>query len=134
MDYAAFVQAAGRGQPPPIALLHGPDAQLLDDALRAATRGLFRDPSETVLGREVFEGAEVAVDDVVRAASTLPFMTAMRLVVVRRCQALPVKEAEALAAYGRDPNPSTCLLLLADESLAASRDRREHWLLGAVPA
>ena len=134
MDYAAFVQAAGRGQPPPIALLHGPDPQLLDDALAAATRGLFREAGEAALGREVFEGSEVAVDEVVRAASTLPFMTAMRLVAVRRCQALPAKGADALAAYARDPNPSTALLLLADESLGASRDRRDHWLLGAVPA
>jgi DNA polymerase-3 subunit delta len=134
MDYAAFLQAAGRGQPPPIALLHGPDSQLLDDALAAATRGLFREAGEAALGREVFEGGEVAVDDVVRAASTLPLMTAMRLVVVRRCQALPAKGADALAAYARDPNPSTSLLLLADESLGASRERREHWLLGAVPA
>jgi DNA polymerase-3 subunit delta len=135
MDYAAFLQAAGRGAPPPLALLHGPDAQLLDDALAAATRGLFRDPGEAALGREVLEGAEVGADDIVRTASTLPFMTAMRLVAVRRCQALPAKGADALAAYARDPNPSTCLLLLADESLAASRDRRtDHWLLAAVPA
>ena len=134
MDYAAFLQAAGRGQPPPIALLHGPDPQLLDDALAAATRGLFRDAGEAALGREVFEGAETAMDDVVRAASTLPFMTTMRLVVVRRCQALPARGADTLAAYARDPNPSSCLLLLAEESLAASRDRRDHWLLTAVPA
>ena len=133
MDYAAFLQAAGRGQPPPIALLHGPDPQLLDDALAAATRGLFRDAGEAALGREVFEGAEAAVDDVVRSASTLPFMTTMRLVVVRRCQALPAKGADTLAAYARDPNPSSCLLLLAEESLAASRERRDHWLLTAVP-
>jgi DNA polymerase III delta subunit len=134
MDYAAFLQAAGRGQPPPIALLHGPDPQLLDDALAAATRGLFRDPGEAALGREVFEGAEAAVDDIVRAAGTLPFMTTMRLVVVRRCQALPAKSADTLAAYARDPNPSSCVLLLAEESLAASRERRDHWLLTAVPA
>jgi DNA polymerase III delta subunit len=134
MDYGAFVQAAGRGQPPPIALVHGPDAQLLDDALAAATRGLFRDPGEAALGREVFEGGETSVDAVVRAASTLPFMTAMRLVAVRRSQALAAKGADTLRDYARDPNPSTALLLLADESLAASRDRRDHWLLGAMPA
>jgi DNA polymerase-3 subunit delta len=133
MDYAVFLQGARRGQPPPIALLHGPDAQLLDDALAAATRGLFRDAGEAALGREVFEGGEASVDDIVRAASTLPFMTAMRLVVVRRCQALPAKGADALAAYARDPNPATSLLLLADEPLGASRDRRDHWLLNAVP-
>src|SRR4029453_400426 len=35
----------------------------------------------------------------------------------------------------KSPNPATCLLLLADEPLRASRDRRtDHWLIGAVPA
>src|SRR5205085_223754 len=61
MDYAAFLQAAGRGQPPPIALLPGPGPQLLDDALAAATRWLCRDAGEAALGREVFEPAEAAV-------------------------------------------------------------------------
>lgn len=129
------MQSATGGRPPALALLHGGDAQLLDDALAAATRGLFPDATQMALGREVLEGAEVTGDTVVRAASTLPFMTAMRLVVVRRAQALAPKAAEALAAYGRDPNPSTALLLLADEPLGASRDRRtDHWLLQAMPA
>src|SRR5688572_9136741 len=129
------MQAAGGGRPPALALLHGGDAQLLDDALAAATRGLVPDTTQVALGREVLEGAEVTGDTVVRAASTLPFMTAMRLVAVRRAQALPPKSAEALAAYGRDPNPSTALLLLADEPLGASRHRRtDHWLLQAMPA
>jgi DNA polymerase-3 subunit delta len=135
MDYAALLQAAARGQPPPIALVHGPDPQLLDDVLAAATRGLFRDAGEAAMGREVLEGTEVGADEIVRVASTLPFMTAMRLVAVRRSQALAAKGAETLAAYARDPNPSSCLLLLADEPLGASRERRaDHWLLGAVPA
>jgi len=135
VDYAAFLQAAQRGQPPPLALLHGPDEQLLDDALELLLKGLFTDASEVALGREVLEGGEVSVETVVRSAMTLPFMTSRRLVIVRRAQALNAKGAETLTAYARDPNPSTCLLLLADEGLAASRERRsDHWLLGAVPA
>ena len=134
MDYAAFLQAAQRGQPPPLALLHGPDEQLLDDALELLLKGLFTDASEVALGREVLEGGEVSVETVVRSAMTLPFMTSRRLVIVRRAQALNAKGAETLTAYARDPNPSTCLLLLADEGLAASRERRsDHWLLGALP-
>jgi DNA polymerase-3 subunit delta len=135
VDYAAFLQAAERGQPPPLALVHGPDEQLLDDALGIVMRGLFTDASEVALGREMLEGAEVSVETVARSAMTLPFMTARRLVVVRRAQALNVKGAAVLTAYARDPNPTTSLLLLADEGLAASRDRRtDHWLLGALPA
>lgn len=135
MDYATLLQAAERGQPPALGLLHGADAQLLDDALALVARGLFADASELALGREVLEGDEVSVETVVRSAMTLPFMTRRRLVVVRRAQALVAKGADALTAYARDPNPTTCLLLVASESLAASRDRRaDHWLLSAVPA
>lgn len=135
MDYVAFLQAAQRGQPPPLTLLHGSDEQLLDDALEVVLKGLFTDASEMALGREVLEGAEVSVETVVRSAMTLPFMTSRRVIVVRRAQALSAKGAETLGAYARDPNPSTALLLLAGEGLAASRERRsDHWLLGAVPA
>jgi len=134
VDYAGFVQAAARGQPPPVALLHGGDIQLLDDAVAAVTRGLFADASQAALGRETLDAREATADTIVRAAATLPFMTAVRLVVVRRCQALAARGGEALAAYARDPSPSTCLLLLADEPLTPTRERRsEHWLLAALP-
>src|SRR2546430_13638093 len=39
-------------------LLHGPDAQLLDDALALVTRGLFPDPSSAAFGREVLDRSE----------------------------------------------------------------------------
>ena len=72
---------------------------------------------------------------IVEAAQTLPFMASARLVAVRRAWALPQRDAERLAAYARAPNPTTRLLLLSEESLAAGRERRTgHWLLGAVPA
>ena len=58
MDYAAFIRSATGGRPPSLALIHGGDAQLLDDALAAATRGLFPDATQIALGREVLEGAD----------------------------------------------------------------------------
>ena len=66
---------------------------------------------------------------------TLPFGGGRRLVAVRRAQALTARGADALAAYAKSPNPASCLLLLSDEPLRASRDRRtDHWLLAALPA
>ena len=134
MDYATFIRQAEKGEPPAITLLHGGDVQLLDDALAAATRGLFPDSTLAAWGREVFDGRERSVDDLVRSAMTLPFGSGRRLVAVRRAQALPAKATDALAAYAANPNPATCLLLLADEALRASRERRnDHWLLSALP-
>jgi DNA polymerase III subunit delta len=133
VDYAAFLQAAERGQPPPVALLHGTDEQLLDDALDVVTRGLFADPTERALGREVLEGEEVSVEAVTRSAATLPLMTLRRLVIVRRAHLLSARGRDMLAAYARDFNPTTCLLLVADDVLPAVRGRVDHWLLGALP-
>lgn len=135
MDYTAFLKAVERGESPALALLHGDDGQLLDDALDTVTRALFPDPGLAAWGREIFDGLEHGVDEIVRSAMTLPFGGGRRLVAVRRAQGLSAKGTESLTAYVASPNPATCLVLLADESLRASRDRRaDHWLLGVVPA
>jgi DNA polymerase-3 subunit delta len=133
MDHSAFVKAAERGQLPPIVLIHGPDPQLLDDAIATATRGLLPDASAAAFDREVFDGQSAEPEAIINAAMTMPVMGAMRLVVVRRCEALPAKAADLFTRYAAKPNPSACLLLLATESLA-QRDGKAHWLLGAVPA
>ena len=133
MDYAAFVRGAERGQLPPVAVFHGADAQLLEDALAVATRALFPDPGQTVFGREVLDARDTAPEGIVASARTLPLMTGARLVAVRRAQELPPRAEPLLAAYAADPNPSTCLLLLADEPLEGGRDGRSHWLTRAVP-
>jgi DNA polymerase-3 subunit delta len=93
------------------------------------------DPTLGLFDRDVFDGREVEVSTVVNAALTLPVQAAFRLVIVRGCQALAARGADALARYAAAPNPNACLLLLADEPLGASRDRKHpHWLLEVVPA
>lgn len=133
MDPTAFLREVERGRVPPVALVHGADVQLVDDLLAAVSRALFPEAAHAAFDREVLDGRETSVDTVVSAALTLPFGSAARLVAVRHCQAL--KSGEGLAAYVKSPNPSAVLLLLADESLRAGRDRKgDHWLLGTVPA
>jgi DNA polymerase-3 subunit delta len=119
---------------PPLALVHGPDVQALDDVLATVSRALFPEPTLAALGREVYDARETAADVIARAAETLPFGTTMRLVAARHCQALPAKGNESLRDYVKRPAPTTCLLLLAEVSLAGERERKPHWLLEAVPA
>lgn len=116
-----------------MALLHGGDGQLLDDALAAVSHGLFPDPGAAAFDREVLDGREVNAATIAQSALTLPVAAPRRLVAIRHSQALPAKGAERLAEYCASPNPACCLLLLADDALAAARDRKDHWLLGAVP-
>lgn len=129
MDYAGFLRAVEAGAAPPVALLHGPEPLLLDDAVAALSRTLLPDPSALALSREVFEAREAGAETIVQAALMLSWSGARRLVVVRGAGSLSAKQGEPIAAYLKSPNPSTVLLLLADDTLEAS-----HWLLKAVPA
>ena len=134
MDITAFQRQVETGRVPPLALVHGSDVQALDDVLALVTRALFPEPSLASLGREVLDARETSPDAIVRSALTLPLGVSTRLVAVRHCQGLGAKGGEAVRDYAASPAPTTCLLLLADEPLAADRDRKAHWLLGAVPA
>src|SRR5438128_2045895 len=95
----------------------------------------FQEKSDFRVFGAVSVGREADDQTVVTSALTLPRLGGVRLVVVRHAQALGQRHAEALGAYARDPNPSTRLVLLADEGLRTSRDRRaDHWLVQALPA
>jgi len=128
VDYAGFLRAVEAGQAPPVALLHGPEPLLLDDAVDLVSRALLPDPSALALSREIFEAREAEAEAIVQSALMLPWSGARRLVVVRGVGSLSAKQGEPLAAYLKSPNPSTVLLLLADDTLEAS-----HWLLKTVP-
>ncbi len=133
MDYVALLRSVQAGRVPPVVLAHGTALQLLDDLLALVSVALFPDPTSATFGREVVDGREIDADDVVRSAQTLPLGAPRRLVGVRHAQGLAGQGAEALGAYARDPNPTSCLLLLADEPLGGGRDRKPHWLLGTLP-
>jgi DNA polymerase-3 subunit delta len=128
VDYAAFLRVVEAGQAPPVALLHGPEPLLLEDAVDLISRALLPDSSALALSREVFEARETEAEAIVQSALMLPWSGARRLVVVRGAGSLSAKQGEPLAAYLKSPNPSTVLLLLADDTLEAS-----HWLLRTVP-
>ncbi|MCI0546423.1 MAG: DNA polymerase III subunit delta [Candidatus Rokubacteria bacterium] len=124
-----FLRAAARGAPPAVALLHGSEAVLRDDAVAALTAALFPQPEEASFAREVLQGRDAGVEAIVRAALTLPFLAPRRLVIVRGADALPARAgAEVLRSYVMAPNPSTVLLLLAERALEPS-----HWLVRLLP-
>jgi DNA polymerase-3 subunit delta len=126
VDYATFVKTAERGEAPPVALLHGTDTFLLEDAAARVTRGLFPEGADLSLLRETFDSRETDAESLVQSALVLPWGEGRRLVIARGVEGL--KSGEALAAYVRSPNPTTVMLLLAGQTLAAS-----HWLMSAMP-
>lgn len=128
MDYAGFLRAADAGQIPPVALLHGPEPFLLDDAVAHLSRALCPDPSALDLAREVLDAGAAGAEAVVQSALMFPWVGSRRLVVAKGAGGLSARQGEPLLAYLKSPNPSTALLLLADDTLGAS-----HWLVRALP-
>jgi DNA polymerase-3 subunit delta len=128
VDYAGFLKAADAGAPPAVALLHGPETLLLDDAVGRVTRGLFPEGGDLTLSREVLDSREAGAEGIVQAALLLPWTGSRRLVVARGIEELGARAADPLADYCRTPNPSTVLMLLAPQALTAA-----HWLHKAIP-
>ncbi|MFQ5828182.1 MAG: DNA polymerase III subunit delta [Candidatus Methylomirabilia bacterium] len=128
MDYVSFVREVERGRIPSIALLHGPEPLLLQEALIQVSRACFPDASLVSLNREAFDARETEPEVIVRSALTLPFLAPVRLVVVKECQALAAKGSAPLVEYAQAPNTETRLLFLASGAVPAT-----HWLLKIVP-
>src|SRR5215831_294147 len=128
MDYTGFLREVALGRVPAVALLHGPEPLLLEDAVASVSQALFPAGSDLSLVRESFDGKDASPDAIVQSALTLPWVGTHRLVVVKGAEGLGSRQGERLSAYLRSPNPATVLLLLASASLPPS-----HWLLGAVP-
>ena len=134
MDYAAFLQAAERGQPPAVALLHGADEQLLGRRARPRDARAVRRPHRGARWDARCWRARRSRWKRSRARRRpCRSMTRRRLVIVRRAP---------LAARARPRGAGTVRARSQSHHLPAARGRRrparrpgrvDHWLLGALP-
>ncbi len=85
-------------------------------------RDFLLEPGTVDLNYHLFYGKEDSGARIVEAASTLPFMSEKRLVVVREGEKLAASDKKEILRYGQSPLSSTCLILLMDKI-----DRRESF-------
>jgi DNA polymerase-3 subunit delta len=112
-DLVAAIEA---GDVDPVYLLHGEESHLVGRvvaALRAAVLG--GKAAAPGLNHDVFEAREGGLGPAVAAARTLPMFAKRRLVVVNGVGGLTAEALEPLARYVADPNPRTCLVLVAEK-------------------
>jgi DNA polymerase III delta subunit len=128
VDYRAFLKTVDAGAPPDVALLHGAEPFLIQEAVERVSRTLFGEGADLALSREVLDAREVGGAAIVQSALMLPWAGGRRLVIARGVEDLSAKSAEPLGAYGQAPNSSTVLLLLAGQALSPA-----HPLLKLVP-
>lgn len=96
----------------PVYLIYGSEELLLNNAVRRL-RERLAEVADLDFNYDVFDGESSSADEVVAAANTLPFMSDRRLVVLRNTDKMPTSALGVLAEYASDPNPETCLVLVA---------------------
>jgi DNA polymerase-3 subunit delta len=111
-DIAAEV---ARGAIAPIYCLSG--ERYLVDAAHAAIRAAVLGQAGAAAGfnHDTFELKETGLGPCLGTARTLPMMAKRRLVVGKSLGELKAEQLEPLVEYVADPNPSTCLVLVADK-------------------
>ena len=113
---------------PPVHLVLGDDTRFRADAAKALIAGLLGDDdaslaleefSLTARASDAGEGDAAAaaegppvVDRALSSASTPPFGTERRVIVIREVGAMSAADADAVARYLADPCPTTALVLV----------------------
>ncbi|MCD5390725.1 DNA polymerase III subunit delta [candidate division NPL-UPA2 bacterium] len=114
MNYQEFLGKLGRGAVEPIYLFFGEEDFLKEEALKKLMAYLLR-PETADLNYQLFYGREVKGGEISEAASTLPFGSEKRLVVVKEADRLPASHKEEIIRYAQAPCSSTCLVLIASK-------------------
>jgi DNA polymerase-3 subunit delta len=104
---------------PPVLLMFGEEDFLLDEAFHALVEAALERNGMEQFNFDSFDGSDIAPESLVEMASAFPMMAERRIVAVRHFEKMNMgrsKDAEKkspLAAYIRNPSPSTLLILTA---------------------
>jgi DNA polymerase III delta subunit len=114
----SFLKEIEKGLPGLLYYVWSEEGCFLDDALLRITEAVT-EPGSADFNSDIFDpssGAQTVID----AASTLPFMTKRRLVVVRDFHQFPAATVKQLIAFFNKPIETTCLVVLSRKAAKAS--------------
>jgi DNA polymerase-3 subunit delta len=107
--------AVARGEIDPVYCLSG-ERYLVDAAVAAIRAAVLAEAgAAAAFNHDVFELKEKGIGPTIATARTLPMMARRRLVVGKGIDDVKAADLEPLVAYLEDPNPSTCLILVAEK-------------------
>lgn len=140
MDPTEVLHAIERGRIAPVYFLHGPEHYWHEAIVRRLREVLL--PPGDVLNVTVLDGRAVEWQEVMEQASTVPFLSGRRLVIVRDSEHLLGKDRESVAVelerYLHEPVPTTCLVFRQDRELDGRRSwvrlaRERGWVVQCKP-
>lgn len=96
------------------------DQQALIDEAVGRLRDRVASEADLNLNLDEFDADEVAPDEVLAAASMLPFLAEKRVVMVKNAQRWNASQIKTVAEYLADPAPDACLVVAYRESKAGA--------------
>lgn len=95
---------------PPVFLFIGEERYLKDKTINDLRSSLVGNSSGE-LDYKVLYAPDTSAEEILDCASTIPFFSSRRLIVVKDFERLPKEDVERLLAYIKTPNEHTCLVL-----------------------
>lgn len=114
----AFLKEIEKGLPGFLYYVWSEEGCFLDDALSRITE-VVTEPGSADFNSDIFDSSSGA-QPIIDAASTLPFMTQRRLVVVRDFHQFPAAAVKQLISFFNKPVETTCLVVLSRKAAKAA--------------
>lgn len=112
LSYQDFTALLDRGTFAPVYLLTGEEEFLIQSAMDRLVRAVV-DPATKDFNTTLLDSETATADAILTAVESLPAFAERRLVVLKNAEQLPAGEANRLAAYLKNPCPTTCFVCVA---------------------
>ncbi len=100
---------------PSVFLFLGKEKYLKERAI-SELRSRSLDSSSGELDYKVLHGSDTSADEIINSAGTMPFFSSKRLIVVKDFDKLSKEDISKVAAYIKNPNQHTCLIIDSDDA------------------
>jgi DNA polymerase-3 subunit delta len=100
---------------PSVFLFVGKEKYLKERAI-SELRARSLDNSSGELDYKVLHGSDTSADEIINSAGTMPFFSSKRLIVVKDFDKLSKEDTSKVAAYIKNPNKHTCLIIDSDDA------------------
>lgn len=114
MQNKTLLKEIEKGLPGPLYYLWSEESMFLEDSLVKCSEAVL-DPDNTDFNYDVFYPASEP-QEIIDAASTLPFMAQRRLVVVKDFHQFRAPAVKSLSLYLENPSESTCMIILSQKA------------------
>jgi len=115
LKYSDLISGLKQGKTLPLYLFFGEEEFLIQEAIELIIKKVV-DPGASDFNFNTLYCRDTRASELVNLCQTIPFMSEKRLVIARDFDAFKAADLEELMPYLKDPSPSTCLVLVSNES------------------